>query len=112
MAGIATALVGLIDFSSYLLVLMMSLSGLFGGIVSPSRDMLVRAVTPVGAFGRVFGFVSSGFNIGAMIAPTIYGMMLDHGMPRAAFLFSAACSIVCIATVVFGFSGREQEFSR
>jgi MFS transporter, FSR family, fosmidomycin resistance protein len=112
LAGIATALVGLVDFPSYILVLMMSLSGLFGGIVSPSRDMLVRAVTPIGAFGRVFGFVSSGFNIGAMIAPAIYGMMLDHGMPRATFLFSAACSIVCIATVVFGFSGREQEFSR
>ena len=106
-AGIVTALVGLIAFPSYILVLMMSLSGLFGGIASPSRDMLVRAVTPAGAFGRVFGFVSSGFNIGAMIAPTIYGMMLDHGSPRAVFLFSAACSIACIATVVFGFAGRQ-----
>lgn len=108
LAGIVTALVGLIDFSSFMLVLMMSLSGLFGGIASPSRDMLVRAATPAGAFGRVFGFVSSGFNIGSMIAPAIYGMMLDHGAPRAVFMFSAACSIVCIATVMFGFSGREQ----
>jgi MFS family permease len=65
-------------------------------------------LTPQGAFGRVFGFVSSGYNIGAMIAPTIYGMMMDHGEPRALFLFSAACSILCIGTVVFGFSGREQ----
>jgi MFS transporter, FSR family, fosmidomycin resistance protein len=109
LAGVVTALVGLINFSPYLLILMMSLSGLFGGIASPSRDMLVRAATPAGAFGRVFGFVSSGFNIGSMIAPTIYGMMLDHGSPRSVFLFSAACSIVCIATVLFGFSGRSQE---
>ncbi len=108
LAGVVTALVGLIDFSSYVLILMMSLSGLFGGIASPSRDMLVRAATPAGAFGRVFGFVSSGFNIGSMIAPTIYGMMLDHGSPRSVFLFSAACSIVCIATVLFGFGGRKQ----
>ena len=85
--------------------MMTSLSGLFVGITSPSRDMLVRAVTPPGAFGRVFGFVSSGFNIGAMIAPTIYGMMMDQGEPRALFLFSAACSILCIGTVIFGFSG-------
>jgi MFS transporter, FSR family, fosmidomycin resistance protein len=106
--GIVTALVGLVGFSSYVLVLMTSLSGLFVGIASPSRDMLVRAVTPQGAYGRVFGFVSSGFNIGAMIAPTIYGMLMDHGQPRAVFLFSAACSILCIGTVVFGFSGREQ----
>jgi MFS transporter, FSR family, fosmidomycin resistance protein len=112
LAGVVTALVGLVDFPSFMLVLMMSLSGLFGGIASPSRDMLVRAATPAGAFGRVFGFVSSGFNIGSMIAPTVYGMMLDHGSPRAVFLFSAACSIVCIATVLLGFGGRQQEFSR
>jgi FSR family fosmidomycin resistance protein-like MFS transporter len=107
-AGIVTALVGLIGFSSYALVLMTSLSGLFVGIASPSRDMLVRAVTPPGAFGRVFGFVSSGFNIGAMFAPMIYGMMMDHGQPRAVFLFSAACSILCIGTVIFGTSIRER----
>jgi MFS transporter, FSR family, fosmidomycin resistance protein len=106
--GIVTALVGIISFPAVSLVIMTSLSGLFVGIASPSRDMLVRAVTPLGAYGRVFGFVSSGFNIGAMIAPTIYGLLMDHGQPRAVFLFSAACSIVCIGTVVFGFSGREQ----
>jgi hypothetical protein len=41
-----------------------------------------------------------------MMAPTIYGMFMDHGEPRAVFLFSAACSILCIATVTVGFSGR------
>jgi FSR family fosmidomycin resistance protein-like MFS transporter len=107
-AGIATMLVGIIGFSSSALVLMTSLSGLFVGVASPSRDMLVRAVTPPGAFGRVFGFVSSGFNIGSMIAPMIYGTMMDWGQPRAVFLISAACSILCIGTVIFGFSGREQ----
>jgi len=107
-AGIFTALVGVIDFSSYALVLVASLSGLFVGIASPSRDMLVRAVTPPGAYGRVFGFVSSGLNIGSMVAPAIYGMLMDRGEPRAVFLFSAACCILCIGTVIFGFSGREQ----
>jgi MFS transporter, FSR family, fosmidomycin resistance protein len=107
-AGTATALVGVVGFSSVLLVGLTSFSGLFVGITSPSRDMLVRAVTPQGAYGRVFGFVSSGFNIGAMIAPMIYGVMMDHGVPRAVFFFSAACSILCIGTVIFGFSGREQ----
>jgi len=106
--GIITALIGLIGFSSYALVLIASLSGLFGGMSGPSRDMLVRAVTPEGAFGRVFGFVSSGFNIGSMIAPPIYAAFLDHGAPRAVFLFSAACSILCIGTVVFGIAGRQQ----
>lgn len=108
LAGVTTLLVGIIGISSTLLVLMSSLAGLFVGVASPSRDMVVRAVTPPGAFGRVFGFVSSGFNIGSMIAPMIYGMMMDHGEPRAVFLISAACGILCIGTVTFGFSDREQ----
>ncbi|MDE2375100.1 MAG: MFS transporter, partial [Hyphomicrobiales bacterium] len=94
--------------NTFALMLLTSVSGFSVGITSPSRDMLVRAVTPPGAFGKVFGFVSSGFNIGAMIAPTVYGMLMDHGAPRGLFLFSAACSILCIGTVIFGFAGREQ----
>jgi MFS family permease len=108
LGGVVTALVGLVAFGPAALVFVASLSGLFGGIAGPSRDMLVRAVTPKGAFGRVFGFVSSGYNIGSMIAPPIYGLLLDHGHPRAVFLFSAACCIACIATVIFGMTGREQ----
>ena len=85
----------------------MGLSGLCVGATYPSRDMLVRAVTPPDAYGRVFGFVSIGFNIGASIAPIIYGMLMDHGQPRAVFLLSAAVSIICISTVTFGLSNRE-----
>jgi MFS transporter, FSR family, fosmidomycin resistance protein len=105
--GIVTALVGLFDFPAVLLVLLMGFSGLFVGATYPSRDMLVRAVTPPGAYGLVFGFVSVGFNIGASVAPIVYGALMDHGQPRAVFLLSAAVSILCIATVTFGFSNRQ-----
>lgn len=107
-AGIATVLIGLINFSPVALVLMASLSGFFVGVTPPSRDMLVRAATPPGAIGRVFGFVSTGFNIGAAIAPVVYGHFMDGGEPRVVFVFSAACSILCIGTVVFGVSRRAQ----
>jgi len=105
--GAVTALVGLFDFPAVALLALMGLSGFFVGATYPSRDILVRAVTPPGAYGRVFGFVSTGFNIGASIAPIVYGMLMDNGMPRAVFLLSAAVSIVCISTVTFGFSSRE-----
>ena len=108
LAGAATFLMGIVGHSTVALIAMSSLAGLFTGIVSPSRDMLVRSVTPPGAFGRVFGFVSSGFNIGSMFAPMIYAMMMDRGEPRAVFMISAACSLLCIGTVVFGISGRKQ----
>jgi len=105
--GIVTALVGFIDFHSVALVMLMGFSGFCVGATYPSRDMLVRAVTPANAYGLVFGFVSVGYNIGASVAPIIYGALMDSGMPRAVFLLSAAASILCISTVTFGFSGRK-----
>jgi MFS transporter, FSR family, fosmidomycin resistance protein len=107
LGGIVTAMVGLFDFPSVILVMLMGLSGFCVGTTYPSRDMLVRAVTPPGAYGLVFGFVSTGFNIGASIAPIVYGMLMDHGQPRMVFLLSAAVSVLCVSTVTFGFSGRE-----
>jgi MFS transporter, FSR family, fosmidomycin resistance protein len=105
--GVVTALVGLFDFHSVGLILLMGFSGFCVGATYPSRDMLVRAVTPPGAYGLVFGFVSVGFNIGASIAPIVYGALMDNGLPRAVFFLSAAVSIVCISTVTFGFSKRQ-----
>jgi len=105
--GVVTALVGLFDFHSIGLIVLMGFSGFCLGATYPSRDMLVRAVTPAGAYGLVFGFVSVGYNIGASIAPIIYGALMDNGEPRAVFLLSAAVSIVCISTVTFGFSKRK-----
>jgi MFS family permease len=105
--GTVTALIGLFDFSSVGLILLMAFSGVCVGATYPSRDMLVRAVTPPGAYGRVFGFVSVGFNIGASVAPIVYGTLMDNGEPRAVFMLSAAVCIICISTVTFGFSRRE-----
>ena len=86
----------------------MGFSGFCVGVTYPSRDMLVRAVTPPTAYGLVFGFVSTGFNIGASIAPIVYGMLMDHGQPRMVFLLSAAVSILCVSTVTFGFSAARR----
>jgi MFS family permease len=106
-AGAVTAMIGLFDLPSATLIVLTGLSGFAVGATYPSRDMLVRAVTPPGAFGAVFGFVSTGFNIGASIAPIVYGMLMDHGQPRGVFLLSAAVSLICVSTVTFGFSRRE-----
>lgn len=108
-AGIVTALIGIFDLPSAALIGLTGLSGFAVGATYPSRDMLVRAVTPPGAFGTVFGFVSTGFNIGASIAPIVYGMLMDHGQPRSIFLLSAAVSLVCVSTVTFGLSRRQTE---
>jgi MFS family permease len=105
--GVVTALVGLFNLPATGLIALMGFSGFCVGATYPSRDMLVRAATPAGAYGLVFGFVSVGFNIGASIAPIVYGYLMDSGQPRAVFLLSAAVSILCISTVTFGFSKRQ-----
>src|SRR5262249_49328117 len=61
--GAAVLLVGSVDLGSVLLIVAMAAGGLANGIVMPSRDMIVRAVTPRGSYGKVFGFVTTGFNI-------------------------------------------------
>jgi MFS family permease len=103
---VTTALIGLLDPGAFLLVLIVSLGGFANGMAIPSRDMIVRSVTPPGAFGRVFGFVTTGFHIGGIVAPLIFAQFLDHGHPRGVFLYIAACALVAIATVAFGMSGR------
>jgi MFS family permease len=98
MAAMA-ALVGLIDFPSALLIVVLSVAGFSSGIVMPSRDMIVRSVTPPGAYGRVFGFVSTGFNIGGIVSPLIFGQLLDRGYPGAIFFCVAGCALASITTV-------------
>lgn len=82
------------------LSVVMAATGFSMGITAPSRDMLVRAATPRGASGRVFGFVYSGLDVGSLIAPPIYGWLLDRGEPRAMFLLVAGLMLVMIVTVV------------
>jgi MFS family permease len=74
--------------------------GLFIGATGPSRDLIVRNATPKGAAGRVYGFVYSGLDIGSMLGPIWFGIMLDHGLAREMFIVIAMLFVVAIATVV------------
>ncbi len=61
------------------LVLCLGATGFLTGVITPSRDMLVRAAAPPGAEGRAFGIVSTGFNIGGAVGPMLFGWLLDRG---------------------------------
>ena len=76
------------------------LAGFCTGMVPPSRDMLIRSVTPAGDMGKVFGFVSTGFNLGNTVAPVMYGYLLDHGDPRIVFWVVSGFLLLTIATVL------------
>lgn len=89
-SGVAILVLAFIGFSAAALFAMMALIGLLNGIIMPSRDLIVRAVTPPGSFGLVFGFVSTGFSVSAVIAPPLYGWLMDRGEPRLIFICAAA----------------------
>jgi MFS family permease len=98
MALVAT-LIGLAELSAPLLIAVLSLGGFFFGAIMPSRDLIVREVTPAGSFGKVFGFVTTGFNIGGIISPLVFGAVMDHGSPRAVFFIVSACCLLSIVTL-------------
>jgi MFS transporter, FSR family, fosmidomycin resistance protein len=98
-SGLCVLLVAEIDLGSLALVTAMTAAGFFSGIIMPSRDMIVRAVTPRGSFGKVFGFVTTGFNIGGIVSPLIFGAIMDRGSPRLVFVMVAACTLIAIVTV-------------
>lgn len=100
LCGAFAALVGTGTLTLALVSLAMAAAGFALGAVSPSRDMLVRAVTPLGASGKVYGFVYSGLDVGSLVAPLLFGWMLDHGQPRAVFLMSAGLLAATVLTVV------------
>lgn len=55
--------------------------GFCTGIAGPSRDLLVRRAATArfgkSAYGRVYGFVYSGLDLGLAMAPVIFGGMMD-----------------------------------
>lgn len=92
--------------------LLFAVGGFAAGCVAPSRDMMVRALTPPGQSGKVFGFVSTGYNIGGIVAPPVFGLILDQGNPDAVFWTVGAVAVATILTVtVTGRSTRRQQKS-
>jgi MFS family permease len=101
-AALLILLVGSVNLGAVLMVAAMGLAGFLAGMISPSRDMLVRAASPPGAFGRVFGIVTTGFNIGGTLGPLIGGWIMDHNLPRWVFfssvIFMSATSVMALAS--------------
>lgn len=74
--------------------------GLCVGIVSPSRDLLIKKAAPKNALGRAYGVVYSGFDVGASVAPIIYGSLIDHQLGLVVFACAVA-SLFLIGWIAF-----------
>ncbi len=94
--------IGTVGLDPVLLVVAMSGAGLLSGMIMPSRDMLVRAAAPPGAMGRTFGIVTSGFGIGGMVGPLMFGFAMDHGAPQWVFGISVILMIAVAIVALVG----------
>lgn len=79
-------------------MLLVVAAGFCSGTAAPSRDMLIRRVTPKGATGAVYGLVYSGMDVGASIAPIAFGFMIDAQLTRGPW-FGAAGAFVMSAVL-------------
>jgi MFS transporter, FSR family, fosmidomycin resistance protein len=96
-ASIATFSAGVIacgllfaPLSYWLLTTVLVSVGLCVGIVSPSRDLLIKKAAPKQALGRAYGVVYAGFDIGACFAPVLYGTLIDHRLGIFVFVCAVA----------------------
>jgi MFS transporter, FSR family, fosmidomycin resistance protein len=91
-ASIATCIAGVVACALFvaplsyvaLAAVLMSV-GFCVGVVSPSRDLLVKKAAPKHALGRAYGVVYAGFDVGASIVPIVYGKLIDFKLGMAVF---------------------------
>ncbi|MFC0406904.1 MFS transporter [Roseomonas elaeocarpi] len=98
LTALLTLLVAVADLGPVVLMAVMGAAGFLSGVIAPSRDMMVQAAAPPGGSGRVFGIVSTGFNIGGALGPLLFGWILDHEAPR--WVFGAAVGFMVLTVVV------------
>lgn len=98
-AAVMLLLPGIVPLPALVLGLLFGVAGLLQGAVRPARDMMVRAVAPEAATGRVFAFVMTGLNLGAALTPLLFGLILDLGDPRLLFWLLAVFFGFAIAVI-------------
>src|SRR5712671_2129230 len=85
-----------INLPSLLLTAAMAAAGFLGGVIAPSRDMLVRDAAPAGAAGRAFGIVTTGFTLGGIVSPLLFGWIMDRNWPQWVFGASVVFMILTV----------------
>jgi FSR family fosmidomycin resistance protein-like MFS transporter len=53
------------------------------------------------AEGRVFGIVSTGFNIGGLAGPILFGWLLDHAFAQLVFGASVVFMVLTVGLTLF-----------
>lgn len=83
LAALLAVLLASAVLPAWLILPLMAGIGFCTGIAGPSRDLLVRKAATArfgkAAYGRVYGFVYSGLDLGLATAPLLFGGLMDAG---------------------------------
>jgi MFS family permease len=94
--AVIITVIAAISLPTSVLTAAMGLAGFLGGVIAPSRDMLVRNAAPPGAAGRAFGIVSTGFNFSGILSPLLFGWIMDQSLPHWVFGTSVAFMVLTV----------------
>jgi MFS family permease len=94
--AVIISIIATINLPTAVLTAAMGIAGFLGGVIAPSRDMLVRNAAPPGAAGRAFGIVSTGFNFSGILSPLLFGWIMDQSMPHWVFGASVAFMVLTV----------------
>lgn len=90
---------GSYGFASALLMV-----GFATGVILPARDMLIASISTPETQGRIYGFVTTGINIGQLSAPLLLGGLIASGILQAYFAIIFAALLATLLAA--GFSTR------
>lgn len=93
LAGLLLLLLASGVVPSALAMVLVAAAGFCSGVSAPSRDMLIRRVTPKGATGTVYGLVYSGMDVGSSLAPAAFGFLLDAQYEKAPWIGAAVAFV-------------------
>lgn len=103
-AALAALVLASVGIPGWSVPLVMAAMGFLSGISGPSRDMLVRraATSRFGqsAYGRVYGFVYSGLDLGLAGAPVLFGLLMDASRYQEVLLGVAVLQGLAILTAL------------
>jgi len=89
---------------SWSVIALMAVMGFGVGVAGPNRDLLVRKAATAqfgkASYGRVYGFVYSGLDIGLAATPVVFGPVLDAGRFSAALVGVAALQVAALASAL------------
>jgi MFS family permease len=95
-SGVMAVVTGMGIFPGWTVPVLFALMGFGGGMAGPARDLMVRAGTPKGASGRVFGLVYSGIDFGAASGPVLFGLFMDWKSPEIIFYSIAVLQLIAV----------------